>query len=567
MRNGSVATLAALLFASSPLLAGVPPARVYALVQRHGGVVKASLFAPEQASLPIAQVGDRTVTLSELADAIGTWHQSNVKVEAKAGKKDFKEILDRLIGVRLIVQEAQAMGMEDVDSVKAELQGYPADALRGQLQRIAVKGVKANPAELRSIYRQSVREWKLKSALFEKEDDAKALAAAVKSGKPFGQLVAKAVADKKATGGDQAAYFDRSKTLPEVVGAVESLKIGEVSAPIKVGKGFALVRLEGERFPEIAKAHAGAEQQALAKAKSLKLRAYYDGLVKKYVKIDEPLLAALDFEAKVPGFAALEKDQRVVAAVAGGKPITVADISAEARSAFFHSMDQAIESRKVNLKKFDLLDVLMSRQVVVLEAARVKIAATPEYLKAIGDHRDQVLFSAFVVRVISPDLKIGDADLQKYYEVHKVDFTYPAFYRMQSLAFTSQKAARSALDKLKAGTDYKWLQTNADDQVPVDERAFELDGTVVSGNGLLPEVAKAIAGAQSGDRRLAEYKGQHFVIVVAQVTPPAPQPFAETRETIAPKVQVEATTKALGDWIGKLRKAHDVKVYISGIVS
>ena len=567
MRNGSVATLAALLFASSPLLAGVPPARVYALVQRHGGVVKASLFAPEQASLPIAQVGDRTVTLSELADAIGTWHQSNVKVEAKAGKKDFKEILDRLIGVRLIVQEAQAMGMEDVDSVKAELQGYPADALRGQLQRIAVKGVKANPAELRSIYRQSVREWKLKSALFEKEDDAKALAAAVKSGKPFGQLVAKAVADKKATGGDQAAYFDRSKTLPEVVGAVESLKIGEVSAPIKVGKGFALVRLEGERFPENAKAHAVAEQQALAKAKSLRLRAYYDGLVKKYVKIDEPLLAALDFEAKVPGFAALEKDQRVVAAVAGGKPITVADISAEARSAFFHSMDQAIESRKVNLKKFDLLDVLMSRQVVVLEAARVKIAATPEYLKAIGDHRDQVLFSAFVVRVISPDLKIGDADLQKYYEVHKADFTYPAFYRMQSLAFTSQKAARSALDKLKAGTDYKWLQTNADDQVPVDERAFELDGTVVSGNGLLPEVAKAIAGAQSGDRRLAEYKGQHFVIVVAQVTPPAPQPFAETRETIAPKVQVEATTKALGDWIGKLRKAHDVKVYISGIVS
>ena len=568
MRTNSVATLlASLLVSSISLVAGEARADVYALVQRPNGVVKASLFAPGQAWLPIAQVGERTVTLSELADAIGTWHQSNVKGEARAGKKDFKEILDRLIGVRLIVQEAQAMGMDDIDAVKASVKEYPETALREQLQRLAVKGVKADPANVRRIFRDGAREWKLKSALFDKEDDAKALVAAARSGKPFDKLVQKAVAGMKATGGASTAFFDRAKMLPQVVAAAERLKVGEVSAPIPVGKGFAVVHLEGERFPENAKARAEAEQQALATAKAKKLRVYYDGLLKKYVKVDDALFASVDFEAKEPGFKALETDQRVVAVVEGGKPITVANLVAEARSAFFHSMDQAIESKKVNTKKFDLLDVLMSRQVVALESAQRKLAQTPEYVKTIGDHHDQLLFSAFVTRVIMPDLKVTDADLTKYYEDHKIEFTYPAFYGLQSLAFTSQKAAQSVLEKLKAGTDFKWLQTNADDQVPVGERGIELDGTVVSANGLLPEVAKAVGGARSGDLRLAEYKGQHFVIVVAQVTPPAPQPFAETREAIAPKVQIESLNKAMGVWIDKLRKAHDVKVYITRIVT
>jgi parvulin-like peptidyl-prolyl cis-trans isomerase-like protein/PPIC-type peptidyl-prolyl cis-trans isomerase-like protein len=569
MRKGSVAPplIIAVVAASGPLFAAAPKSSVYALVQGPNGVVKASLFNPADGTLPIAKVGGRTVILSELTDAIGTWHQANVKVERKARSKDFTEILDRLIGVRLIVQEAEAMGMEDLDAAKTALQEYPETALREQLQRIALKGVKADAAEAQRLYRDKVREWKLESALFEKEEDAKALVAAAKSGKPFHALVQKAVEEKKAKGGAAPAFFNRDRMLAQVTVAVQQLKVGEVSEPIQVGTGFAVVRVEGERFPENARVRAETQQQALSAAKARAIATYYKALLKKYVKVDEKLLASLDFEAKEPGFKALEKDQRVVAAVEGGKPITVADIAEEVKVAFFHGVEQAIQSKKVNNKKADFLDVLMSRQVVALEAARLKLAETPEYKKAIAAHRDQLLFAAFTSRVVVPDLKITENDLQKYYEAHKSEFTYPAFYRLRSLAFFSHKAAQSTLEKLKAGTDFKWLQQNADDQVPVDQRAIELDGNVVSGNALLPEVAKAIAGAKSGDLRVAEYKGQHFVIVVSQVTPPTPQPFAEAREAIAPKVQAEVFQKALEDWVAKLRKAHDVKVYITKIVS
>lgn len=568
MRNCSVTPLiAAVLAVSGPLFAAAPKSGVYAFVQGPNGVVKASLFNPEDGTLPIAKVGGRTVTLSELTDAIGTWHQANVKVERKAGSKDFTEILDRLIGVRLIVQEAEAMGMEDLDAARTALQEYPETALREQLQRIALKGVKADAAEAQRLYRDKAREWKLESALFDKEEDAKALVAAAKSGKPFHALVQKAVEEKKAKGGAAPAFFNRDRMLSQVTVAVQQLKVGEVSEPMKVGTGFAVVKVVGERFPENAKLRAETEQQALSAAKTRAIGTYYKALLKKYVKIDEKLLASVDFEAKEPGFKALEKDPRVVAAVEGGKPITVADMAGQVKEAFFHGIEQAIESKKVNNKKAGFLDVLVSRQVVALEAARLKLAEKPEYKKAIAAHRDQLLFAAFTSRVVVPDLKITDDGLQKYYVAHKSEFTYPAFYRLHSLAFFSHKGAQSVLEKLKAGTDFKWLQQNADDQVPVDQRAVELDGNVVSGNALLPEVAKAIVGAKSGDIRIAEYKGQHLVIVVSQVTPPAPQPFAEAKEAIAPKVQVEVFQKALEEWIAKLRKVHDVKVYVTKIVS
>jgi len=567
MRNGPVTPLiTAILAVSGPLLAAAPKSSVYALVQSPKGVVKASLFNPQDGTLPIAKVGERTVTLSELTDAIGTWHQANVKVERKARSKDFTELLDRLIGVRLIVQEAEAMGLDELDASRTALQEYPATALREQLQRIALKGVKADPAEAQRLYRDRVREWKLESALFEKEEDAKALVQATKSGQPFHALVQKAVEEKKAKGGAAPAFFRRDQMLAQVTVAVQQLKVGGVSEPIKVGSGFAVVRVEGERFPENAKVRAETEQQALSAARERALGTYYKALLKKYVKIDEKLLASLDFEAKEPGFKALEKDQRVIAAVEGGKPITVADLAGQVNEAFFHGVEQAIASKKVNNKKAGFLDVLMSRQVVALEAGRLKLAETLEYKKAIAAHRDQLLFAAFTSRVVLPDLKIADADLQRYYEAHKSEFTYPAFYRLQGLAFFSHKAAQSTLEKLKTGTDFKWLQQNADDQVPVGQRAIEFDGNVVSGNALPPWITKAIAGARSADVRIAEWQGQHFVILVSQVTPPTPQPFAEAREAIGPKVHAEAFQKALEEWIARLRKAHDVKVYITKIV-
>jgi parvulin-like peptidyl-prolyl isomerase len=542
---------------------------VYAVVKSPKGEIKAPLFAPDQGSLLVAKVGDRAVTLSELAAAITAAHDQRAATEAKARKrKDFKPVLDRLIGVQLIVQEAEAMGLDDLEDVKADLVKYRELALREQLQRRALAGVEPDPAELERMYRDAVREWKLRSALFAKEEDANALVRDAKAGKPFDELLNRAVAEKKAQGGARAEYFsEKMRMLPAVLQAVEKLQPGQISGAIKVDQGFAVVRVEDIRYPEDASAREEARGEALAGARTKALRIYYDGLVARYAKIDQKLLEKIDFEAEKPGFATLEKDQRSLVVLEGGRRITVADLTAELRVVFFHDIQHAIKSKKVNRKKAEILDVLISRQVVALEAALQKIAESPEYLKALADHRDQVLFGTFITRVVLPAVKITEGDLKRYYDKHRTEFTYPAFYGLLSLTFTSQAAAEAAMAQLRKGADFKWVQGNADGQVPPEKRAVELDGGTISAKGLVPEIAAAVAGAQAGDLRRAELNGQHIVLVVKQARPPAPQPYAEKREIIAPLVQDEMVNRSMADWIARLRKAQKVEVYLTRIVS
>src|SRR5512146_1694359 len=106
---------------SSPLvlslaLLGSSPS---AVIQEPSGTVKAPLFSEQDAKRPIAKIGDEVVTLQELSDALASAHERlTTAAEAKPAKKDFRPVLDRPIGVKLITREASEMGPEDLAEVK-----------------------------------------------------------------------------------------------------------------------------------------------------------------------------------------------------------------------------------------------------------------------------------------------------------------------------------------------------------------------------------------------------------------------------------------------------------------
>ncbi len=548
------AILAALLGALCCPLAALAGEAAYALVDGPRGPIKASLFSRAQGALPIAQVGDRVVTLSELAAALGETHKTHRAGSGReSGKKDFTPVLERLIGARLVVQEALAIGLDETDEFKKELAAQEAQALRERLQRIALGPTKADPRDVKRLYRDLTREWKVRSARFDKQADAEAALAGAAGG---GVLA-----------GEVGYFAPRMGMLPQVLEAVRALEPGQLSGVIRIAKGFTVLRLEGVRYRDDAEARVQARQQALELARSRRLKVFYDGLVKRYVAVDQEIFAALDFEADEPGFAALEKDARVLATIEGGAPVTVADLAAAVKESFFHGVAQAVKEKRINAKKAQYLDSLLSRRLVAAEVERRKLAGSAEHLAAVSAIRDSLLFDLFVERVVIPEVKVEAADLEAYYREHSADYSYPGFYRLQGLAFRSASAARVALEKLKAGIDLEWLKRNAEAQAAPGAGVLELDGSTVSANALPPELAGALAGAQGGDLRLLERKGVHYVIAVKQVTPPHVQPLAEVREIIAPKARDALIARSLDEWIKKLRQAHDVRVFITRIVS
>ncbi len=354
--------------------------------------------------------------------------------------------------------------------------------------------------------------------------------------------------------------------LPAIGAALSKLKPGGVTEPVAIPKGFAVLKLEQVTYPEDPKLRAEVEAASVKRQADAATKAHRAALVKRWAVIDKAFLKKLDFEAKKPGFAALAKDQRPVAKIAGERPVTVADVALELQKRFFHGMDQPIKEKRVNVQKGDALDEALAARLLLKEALELKLDQGDEFKAAAAEHRRGTLFATFVERVLIPDVKVSEDEGLKYFEAHKEDFSFPEMVKLDGLAFASAKEAQAALNKLKGGTDLAWLRANADRQLPEGQRQVAFD-RFVSARTLEPQLAKALSGAGPGDLRLYAAPGgkEFYALEVVERTPARVKPYQEARADIGKKLYTEKLGKAVREYADKLRKAKPVEVYITRI--
>lgn len=539
----------------------------YAFLSRDGATFKAPLFAAESENLPVALIEDEPITLRELTKALAGLHGS-LNAEKHAGKKDFGPILDRLIDARLLAREARQMGIAELPEYKEAVDGYRESTGRAILQARVLEKVRPDAAEVERLYRQAVREWKVRSVLIPNRDDARKFEAQVKSGKKFDDLASQFVAEKKAQGGADPQLLGRNNALPVVVDALDRMKVGGVSDPLKVKDGFAILSLEEVRYPENPKARAEAVQASLAARRKAELKKFYDALVKRHSRTDKTLLKSLDFEAKKPGLAAYKKDQRVLARIDDAKPITVAELADAVEKGFYHGVEGAIKEKRVNREKLNVFDGLLSARVVPTEVKRQGLEESTEFKERMADSENSLLFSKFVEKAVLPEVKVTEAQLRKYYADHKSSYTYPTFYKLESVAFTSLKGAEGAVKQLRGGTDFKWLNANAEGQVKAGDRKLGIEGTL-SANTLPKDLATLLSGSKKDDYRLYadEANKQYYVIRLVDVIGASEQPFESVQEQIKQTVFEESLTAAVKVWAEKLRKATQVRILLTRIGS
>jgi parvulin-like peptidyl-prolyl isomerase len=579
--------LSTVLFAASP----VPvPAQVQAQAAAPAAApalsepvarIDAPLFSTEFVDTPVAKVGDDVITLRELSGAIASAHSDSggMMMGAKSapgagGKKDFNEILERLVTLRLVAAEAREMGFDELDEVKNNFADFRTSALKEAVRRNATAHVTADPKEVEQRFQQSVREWKVRSVLFEKEEDAKAFAAAVRAKssiveldgetKTFDALADKWIAEKKATGGE-IGWAGADKLTEAVHAALLTMRAGAVSNAIIVAKGYTVLRLEEIRYPESDEARAKAEAASLARLRKEALDKYNAELAKKWVKIDRALLKSLDYHG-VKKYEALAKDQRAVARIQGEKPITIADLSAELTSDLFHGVDRAVREKQLNNKKQERLDAVIAKRLYAKVARQDRIEEGDEFRRIVAEYENGVLFGLFVERVILPDIQVMESEIKASYEAHAAEYSYPRFYKLDGLAFAKSKDAKKALEALQKGTDFAWVRANAENQLPAEKCTFELNGATLSEKGLPPALVTALSGSKAGDVRLfAPAEAEVYVVRVLEETPPGQEPYVETREPIAKKLYNEKVNAALKDYAAKLRASGDVKVFVTSV--
>jgi parvulin-like peptidyl-prolyl isomerase len=515
----------------------------------------------------LARINGEPLLLEEFARAFVGIHGEASDNAARSQSKP-SVLLDRMINARLVLQEARNIGLHELPEVRKAEISFEEDTMRRMLFGYHVRDIRtADKKEVEKRYREMVKEVKIKSVLFDKEEDAKRVEAAVKAGAGFDAAAKKELDAGAAKGSVEGQYLKYSSLSPVFEKAVSSMKKGEVSPLIPIGRMFSLVKLEDVRYPEDKAARERAEKEALQAKRTDALKAYTDGLRKKYGKIDRKLLDGIDFDSPEPGIEKLRADMRVLATVKGGKPVTVGELTAALEKQFFHGTERAAAGKKVDARKEQTLDEILTKQVALLEAKRRKFDQS-EYFKAmVKENRENVLFGAFVKKVIMPDVAVSDQELKAYFERHVGEYTSPEIVRIDGLLFSEKGKAEDAIGKLRGGADFQWIRANAEGQVdPAKEKdLLEFKGQVLVSNSLPEGVRKAISGASTGDYRLYADPGKaYYVLDLLERIPPSPVSLDSVKGEIEKKVRAEKLQGTLRDWESKLRKASNVKIYATG---
>jgi parvulin-like peptidyl-prolyl isomerase len=511
----------------------------------------------------VATVNGDPIFVEELNQALGMRH-AEMAAGNMVGKVDYSEILDRLINAKLILLEVRNMGLDELPEVKESVESYSRGALMAVLLTQQTKGVRADESEVEKIFKDSVKEYKLSSLMFGKEEDAKRIEAETTSGKDFHEIVKRVIAEGIAKGAEEGAYLKQEQLLPEIKNTVAGMEVGAISPVIRVASGFVIMKLEEIRFPENTEAREQAKAAALRiKENDIKLKFIAD-MEKKYVNVKQEVLDSLDYEADTPGFEVLLADRRVVAEVKGGEPVTVGELSEAIRKRFFHGTEKAAGKKKINNRKFEVLKGILERRAVRMEALRQGIETSEAYKEMVGGYKNSVLFGVFLEKVIRPGIRLEEKELKEYYDKHTAEFSSPEMMRINGLIFSKKELAEDAVHKLKGGTDFSWLRANAEGIVDdKGEEFLKFDGNLVAVDGLPEDLQKIVTRAKPGEFRLYESpEGYFYVLFLREVFPPIPQPYEEVRGKIAEKAAGGKMKRELEEYSAKLRKSYPVKIFL-----
>ena len=512
----------------------------------------------------VATVNREPITLDDFnRELVGL--QQGADQNKPVPEKDRLDLLARLVNTRLLIQEARRMGLDELPEVKNMIDVFSRIALREDLMRRYTKDLRVEDKEVETAYKEAVKEWRMSSVFFEREDDAKKMQQALAAGKDFLELGRQLAAEKTAKALEESKDLKAKDVEPAIASVVEKMAVGSVSPIVPFKSGFAILRLEDTRYPEDPEALAQAKREAFKKKTLQILTAKRDELVKKYAKVHADVLSQIDYESKDPGFDALLKDKRVVAEIKGEDAITVGEMTVTLKQQFYHGVQQAIESKRLNAKKASTLDDLVYKRVFRKEALRLGLDKTDAYRSKVKNYAQSVVFGTFVEKAVSPDVKVKDEEARTYYQQHLKEFELPEVVKMNGLVFGDRSNAEKAIEELRKGTEFQWLSAHAEGQVDQGaEGVLTFDGKPLTTRDLPAGLQKAISGARAGDLRLyASPDGLFYALAVQDVVSSKPQPYEDVQDIVSRRLYNDKVRQAIEDYAQKVRAVSDVKIYLN----
>ncbi len=538
-------------------------------------ILQVPLFSEKYAQLPVAMVNEEPITLAEFTRELATVHSGMGDSETPASQ-NFSKLLERLIEIKLIKQEALNIGFDRTPAVQNQIEEFELKTLVQHLLAKQVRDLQVDKDAVEELYQQMAIEVNLSVYNFQQQADAEALIKELQNGGDFKLLADTLVAEGKGekSGGD-AEYVKLNDLLPNVAKAVFSMDIGAVSVIFKTEKGFVVFKLEDRRTYEDQQVRLAAKNRVLQETSRQKQMDYLNDLIEKYATFDDEVMASLDFAkflaedpeaTRTEVFSRLGNDQRALVTLINGNEtttITVAEVAGALQASLYHGGER-IDADQLNNQKITYIKNRLTALTGRMEAEQQNIQNSVAYLEAVKKFKEQLLFDTFMAKAVIPGLVVSEEEVHKYYNNHLQDYSSPMMIKMSSLIFTNPQDAQEAVNKLQAGSDFKWVSANmtglADKN---DKNILALGDSLLTETALPKDLQKKVKGARQGD--IFFYAGPdelYYTLVVESVFPPRTKVYEDVRQEVGKIVYGQKINAAFKEWVRKLKEVYETKIFI-----
>jgi peptidyl-prolyl cis-trans isomerase C len=169
-----------------------------------------------------------------------------------AGKAKPEEMINELVTLELMRQEADHEGLNAEPIVVASINQLERSALAGAAIKMFMKNNPVTDAEVKDYYDQKIatptKEYKARHILLKSEEEARKVIAMLDSGKDFAELAKKMSTGPSGPSGGELGWFSPTQMVKEFADAAAALKKGQYTkTPVHTQFGWHVIELEDVR--------------------------------------------------------------------------------------------------------------------------------------------------------------------------------------------------------------------------------------------------------------------------------------------------------------------------------
>lgn len=377
----------------------------------------------------------------------------------------------------------------------------------------------------------------------------------LQEGTSFDTLAAKYSDDyNSARRGGKLPWFGSGKMVPAFEKAAFALKNpGEISEPIQTGYGWHIIKLLGKKpLPPFEEIESELRRKVLTSDRAAIARdVWYRKLMTRYgITTDSTLLNEIiirstdnDGNFVYGDFSDLEKAEL---ASGDGFLLPVSDLTGvlkrnkpgtgESPSYFVHKTYRKILRDKLfEFEKSHLAEV------------------EPDYRTLLNEYHDGMLLFEIMDQEVWSKATRDTVGLEKYYEMHKSEFTTPRKSVVDIFELGNPKTARSLMKNIKRRNRNKITQEEFEQNIRnKDVRMIGIRDTIAEGNQEYNELLTWRRGISG----LRTYNGRYYIVYTYKVIPEQIQPLDEVLGLVTADYQEYLEQ----EWLKQLRRKFPVTV-------